>query len=281
MKKIAVVTGATSGIGFANVELLLKKEVDVIAVARSIEKKNHLIEHMTSLLNDHVHLHIVMGDLKDHQGVLDVAAGVKKILDGNYQGKLDILMNIAGIVSSGLHLNKDGHEMTFATNHLSVFTLTLSLVPYLEKSTDPRILVVSSLSHYRATINFNNLQNMKCYNILKAYQRSKLYNVFFVKEFQRRYPHLPIYAIDPGLVKTEIGLKNTSKLASSIWSWRVSKGTDAYYPSKFMVDIVLNDAYKNLSGEYFKEGKVKKTNPITYREDYAKRLWEYTENLFT
>jgi hypothetical protein len=90
-----------------------------------------------------------------------------------------------------------------------------------------------------------------------------------------------MYAIDPGLVKTEIGLKNTSKLASSIWSWRVSKGTDAYYPSKFMVDIVLNDAYKNLSGEYFKEGKVKKTNPITYREDYAKRLWEYTENLFT
>lgn len=278
MNKVAVVTGATSGIGKANVELLLKKDIDVIAVCRSHERAKHLKEDMTKI--DHKsQLRIVMGDLSDRQGVNQALLGIKNELNTHYQGRLDILMNIAGIVSSGLHLNQDGHELTFATNHLSVFMLTLGLVEALEKSDDPRILVVSSLSHYRASINFNNLQSKRGYNILKGYKRSKLYNVFFVKGFAKRYPHLPIFAIDPGLVKTEIGLKNTSKLAALVWSWRVSTGTDAYYPASFMVNMVLDPSYIAQSGQYFKEGVLKKSKPITYHEDKIERLWIETEKI--
>lgn len=279
MKQVCVVTGATSGIGYANVELLLKENKDVIALARTDEKKKQLLDKLNPFLVDGVNLHIITGNLSSKKGVFDVFEQIKHILDNHYQSRLDILMNVAGMVSSGLHLNEDGNEMTFAVNHLSVFALTLYLIPYLNKSEDPRVLVVSSLSHYRARINFNNIQNIKCYNILKAYQRSKLYNVFFVKEFSRRYPKIAIYAIDPGLVKTEIGLKNTSKLASLIWSWRVSKGTDAYYPSRYMVKITTDKTYLGLSGEYFKEGKLKKTNPITYHKEKAAKLWEYSEKL--
>lgn len=278
MLKVALVTGATSGIGLANVELLLKKKIHVIGLGRSIEKNMNVIEKMKEYTND-VNLDLVLGDLSDIRKTNLAIESIKKIVEDKYDGKIDILMNIAGIVSSGLHLNDDGNEITFATNHLSVFMLTKAMIPYLEKSLDPRILVVSSLSHYRARINFNNIQNIKFYNILKAYQRSKLYNVFFVKEFSRRYPKLPIYAIDPGLVKTEIGLKNTSKIAAAIWSWRVSKGTDAYYPAEFMVNIATNIDYLPLAGNYFKEGKLKKSNPITYNEPIARRLWEYTESI--
>lgn len=278
MLKVALVTGATSGIGLANVELLLKKKIHVIGLGRSIEKNMNVIEKMKKYTND-VNLDLVLGDLSDIRKTNLAIESIKKVVEDKYDGKIDILMNIAGIVSSGLHLNDDGNEITFATNHLSVFMLTKAMIPYLEKSLDPRILVVSSLSHYRARINFNNIQNIKFYNILKAYQRSKLYNVFFVKEFSRRYPKLPIYAIDPGLVKTEIGLKNTSKIAAAIWSWRVSKGTDAYYPAEFMVNIATNIDYLPLAGNYFKEGKLKKSNPITYNEPIARRLWEYTESI--
>ena len=245
-----------------------------------MEKNLKLAEKMKGYTND-VNLDLVIGDLSDKTKTNLAIERIAHVIKSKYQGKLDILMNIAGIVSSGLHLNEDGNEITFATNHLSVFMLTKALTTYLEKSDDPRILVVSSLSHYRARINFNNIQNLKFYNILKAYQRSKLYNVFFVKEFSRRFPHLPIYAIDPGLVKTEIGLKNTSKLAAAIWSWRVSKGTDAYYPAQFMVDIATEKDYISQSGNYFKEGKLKKSSPLTYQEGIAKRLWEYTESLLT
>lgn len=278
MKKVALVTGATSGIGKANVELLLKEKIDVIAVARSKEKVNRLIDEMKDF-NHETKLHIVMGDLSDRAGVEHVITGVKKVLHDYYQDRLDIMMNIAGIVSSGLHRNQDGNELTFATNHLSVFMLTCALVESLEKSDDPRILVVSSLSHYRASINFKNLQNFKGYNILKGYKRSKLYNVLFVKGFAMRYPHLPIFAIDPGLVKTEIGLKNTSKLAAAVWKWRVSTGTDAYYPASFMVKMVTDPTYITQSGQYFKEGLMKKSNPITYREDSINRLWVETEKI--
>lgn len=279
MKKVCVVTGATSGIGFANVTLLLKEHVDVIAVARSTEKKDKLMSDCQPYLTDDTKLHIVTGDLSSIRQVNQLTDDIKNILDQHYEGRLDVLMNVAGMVSSGKHLNEDGNEITFAVNHLAVFLLTQNLITYLEKSEDPRVLVVSSLSHYRARINFNNLQNFKFYNILKAYQRSKLYNVFFVKEFHKRHPHISIYAIDPGLVKTEIGLKNTSRISKAIWIWRVSKGTDAFYPASFMIRIALDEDYRSLSGEYFKEGQVKKSNPITYDQDKASRLYEITQDI--
>ena len=278
MNKVAIVTGATSGIGRANVELLLKKQIDVIALARNEKRAQTLIDDIASIETS-AKLTIVMGDLSSNKKTNDALLALKQVLDTTYQGRLDILMNVAGIVSSGLRLNEDGNELTFATNHLSVYILTMGLIPYLEQSRNPRILVVSSLSHYRASINFSNIQNKRFYNILKAYKRSKLYNVFFVKAFARKYPHLPIYAIDPGLVKTEIGLKNTSKLAANIWLWRVSKGKEAIYPASFMVKIATNPEYRDQSGLYFKEGIPKKSNPITYLESYQDRLWTITEAL--
>ncbi len=278
MNRVAVVTGATSGIGRANVELLLKQNIDVIGLARN-EKRAEALKKDLIDIETTAKLHVVMGDLSSTRKTQDALVAIKNVLDKHYESHLDILMNVAGIVSSGLHLNEEGNELTFATNHLSVFIITNALVPYLEKSKDPRILVVSSLSHYRASINFRNLQNKKCYNILKAYKRSKLYNVFFVKAFARRHPHLPIFAIDPGLVKTEIGVKNTSKLAAKVWLWRVSKGTEANYPASFMVKIATDPDYISQSGLYFKEGIPKKSNPITYHEHHQDKLWVLTEEL--
>lgn len=277
MKKIAVVTGATSGIGLANTELLLKKGYDVLGVARSLEKAESLKTHISSLQTTGT-LKIVMGNLGSIKETRELIEKIKHLLDKHYDGCLDVLMNIAGIVSSGLKLTLEGHELTFQTNHVSVFMLTTELIPYLKKATNPKVLVVSSLSHYRASFNPKNIENKKCYNILKAYKRSKLYNVLFVKAFHRKYD-IPIFAIDPGLVKTEIGLKNTSKLEKAIWSWRVSKGTDAYYPARFMVDIADDDTYIKDSGSYFKEGKLKPSNPNTYRIENQELLWQYTEKL--
>ena len=85
--------------------------------------------------------------------------------------------------------------------------------------------------------------------------------------------HIPIYAIDPGLVNTEIGMKNTNKLAQFFWKKHASRGTDIYYPAKFMIDVATLPEYKKLSGHYVLEGKVVESNPITYRMDLAEKLW--------
>jgi len=278
MSKVAVVTGATSGIGYAVTELLLKEKINVIALARDIDKANLTKEKLSEFTKD-VELDFIIGDLSDNEQATQTSLKFMKIIQDKYKGKLDILMNIAGRVTTGYHENKDGNELTFAVNHLSVFILTYYLTPFLKKSDDPRVLVVSSLSHYRASINWDNIQNKKMYNILKAYKRSKLYNVFFVKEYARRFESIPTFAIDPGLVRTNIGAKNTSGLARLAWKLRSSSGTDIYYPARFMIDISTKETYKDLSGNYMKKGKPVKSNPITYNAESGRRLWEYSEEL--
>lgn len=275
MNKLAVITGATSGIGKALVALCLKAEIDVIGLARSQDKADQVKEEFKDYSK--ARLQFVFGDLKDNQSAKKAGDDIAFLIKHDYQGRLDILMNVAGIVTSGYHENADGHEMTFAVNHLSVFIITQKLLPCLKKSSDPRVLVVSSLSHYRARMNWNNIESKKGYNILKAYKTSKLYNVFFVKEFSRRIPGISIYAIDPGLVNTELGLKNTTWLAYTIWNWRRNKGTDTSYPTRFMIDIATKPEYLALSGHYLKEGKSVPPNPVTLDPMHAKRLWEYTE----
>jgi NAD(P)-dependent dehydrogenase (short-subunit alcohol dehydrogenase family) len=278
MSKVALVTGATSGIGYANLILLLKEDIHVIALGRDLEKIKQIKEEVK---NSHykANLDFVIGDLSNNRLTNQTATDIVDIIKKKYDSRLDIMMNIAGRVTSGYHENEDHNELTFATNHLSVFLLTYHMIPYLRKSDDPRILVVSSLSHYRASINFNNIQNKKFYNILKSYKRSKLYNVFFVKEFARRIEDIKIYAIDPGLVNTNIGAKNTKGLARLVWNIRKNKGTDIYYPSKFMVDVATKSEYLDQNGQYIKEGKSISSNPITYLEEPAKKLWDYSEEL--
>jgi len=271
MKSVALVTGATSGIGKAIVELLLLENIDVIALGRNQEKLDQLSIDMKD--KGKAKLTLVVGDLSDNNSSNLAGQALAKVIVEQYQGKLDILMHVAGMVSSGYHENRDGNEVTFATNHLSVMILTHILYPFLLKSSDPRMLVVSSRSHYRADINFKNLQSKKLYNIFKAYKRSKLYNVFFVRYFAKQVLEIPTFAIDPGLVKTEIGMKNTNALAQYFWKKHANRGTDAFYPTRFMLDIATKPVYRELSGHYFFEGKSVKSNPVTYDLEIAEKLW--------
>lgn len=277
MNKVAIVTGATSGIGKACAELLLKSGVDVIALGRNDEKINHMITTLGTI--KHAKLTVVKGDLSSNRLVHETALSIINVINNNYDGRIDILMHIAGRVSSGYHENEDGHEVTFATNHLSIFLLTHYLYPLMLSSSDPRMLVVSSRSHYRASFNFKNLQNKCLYNIFKAYKRSKLYNVLFVKSFSQKMKSIPVYAIDPGLVNTDIGMKGTNRLAQYFWKKHASKGTDAYFPAQFMVDIAIDPKYRSLSGHYFLEGKAVESNPITYRMDFCEQLWNESMKL--
>ena len=271
MQKVAIVTGATSGIGKAILELLLSDKIDVIALGRNQKRLDQLAIEMSEIKT--AKLTLVLGDLSDNNQSREASLALANVIEKKYGGRLDILMHVAGMVSSGYHENQDGNEITFATNHLSVMILTQKLYPYLLKSDDPRMLVVSSRSHYRANINFNNLQSRKLYNIFKAYKRSKLYNVFFVRYFAKHIKEIPTFAIDPGLVKTEIGMKNTNALAQYFWKKHANRGTDVYYPTRFMLDIATKPEYKELTGHYFLEGKSVKSNPITYDLEVCEKLW--------
>lgn len=277
MKRLSVVTGATSGIGYEVMVELLNQEVDVIAVGRSVEKLNHInLQFQDKVKNNQ--LILVRGDLSDNQGCIDVS---NKIIDAiNARGGiLDLLIHVAGIVSSGFKENRDHNELTFATNHLSVYILTHFMYPYLKKSNDPRIMVVSSLSHYRACFDKTNLQSKRFYNVLRGYQRSKLYNVLFAYRFHRMEKQIKIYAIDPGLVKTDIGDKHTKGLALFVWRLRKKGGVDANIPAKHMVEIALKESYLNDAGGYMKDGVKIKSAKVTYDEYKQDLLWKESQRL--
>ncbi len=278
MNKIAIVTGATSGIGKAVIELLLKSNVDVIGLGRNQNRIDKVIEEFMPYTKK-ANLDFVLGDLSDNRQTKLAAQNLISLLNQKYNGKIDILMNIAGIVSTGYHENEDGNEITFAVNHLAVFHLSYYIYPLLKKTKDSRIFVVSSYSHYWSSVNWNDPQSKRFYNVLKGYKHSKLYNVFFIKEFARRHQDVKIYAVDPGLVNTEIGTKKTSGLVNWVWNIRRGKGTDAYYPAKYMVDIALKPEYLNQSGHYLKEGKSIASSKKSKSESDAKKLWKYSEEL--
>lgn len=277
MNKLCVITGATSGIGYEVMAQILNLEVDVIAIGRSVDKLNQLKETFKSKIQAK-QLTLVRGDLSEKKGCFDVYHQVSKLINERHQ-KLDLLINVAGIVNSGYKENSDYNEITFATNHLSVYMLTGLLYPYLKKSSDPRVLVVSSLSHYRACFDKTNLQSKRFYNVLRGYQRSKLYNVLFVKRFNRFEKDIKIYAIDPGLVKTEIGDKHTKGLALIIWKFRKKGGVEATIPAKYMVDIATKHGYEALSGGYMKDGLSIKSSKVTYDIKKQDILWKESQRL--
>lgn len=274
MSKIAVVTGATSGIGRSLVLTLLKDGMTVIGIGRSDDKINQLIEDAKSY-HDEKKLIMVKGELSYHQAVEELANSIINVLQ-EHQFKIDYLCHVAGRVTSGYHISKDHHELTFQVNHLAVVDLTYFLLPMMVKSLESRILVVSSQSHYRANINFNDLETKTYYTILRSYKRSKLYNVLFVKAFSKTYSDIPIYAIDPALVRTQIGQKNTSKLASIVWRLRSKKGVDPAVPARHMLDVIKDQTFNELSGSYIKYGKPMTSNPLTYQDDVIDRLWKVT-----
>lgn len=274
LNKLAFVTGTTSGIGKSLVLTLLKANIDVIGLGRSDEKIDKLYLEVKALKLES-HLHMVKGDLSYHDAVLEITEQIKYILN-QQQRKIDFMCHVAGRVTSGYHISKDHHELTFQVNHLAVVDLTYQLLPFMNESMKSRILVVSSQSHYRANINFNNLETKTFYTILRSYKRSKLYNVLFVKGFSKKYQEIPIYAIDPGLVRTNIGEKNTSKLASFIWRWRSKKGIHPEVAARHMLNVMISPDFDHQSGSYVRHGIIVSSNPITYKEQIIDRLWHET-----
>ena len=274
MAKLAFVTGATSGIGKSLVLTLLKADIDVIGLGRSDDKIEKLQQEVKDLGIQN-ELMIVKGDLSNHEGIIDISNQVISILKEKHT-KLDYMCHVAGRVTSGYHISKDHHELTFQVNHLAVVDLTYQLLEFMNQNIKSRILVVSSQSHYRANINFDNLETKTYYTILRSYKRSKLYNVLFVRGFSSKYKDIPIYAIDPGLVRTSIGTKNTSKLASFIWKWRAKKGIHPEVAARHMLNVLMDPTFDHQSGSYVRHGVIVSSNPITYKEEVIDRLWNET-----
>lgn len=274
--KIVLITGGSSGIGFATAEALAEKGAEIILAARNEEKLKEACEHIKAKTgNTKIKYYTV--DFSSQKSIQALAEKVKS----DYQ-KIDVLINNAGIVYPEFKLNNDGLEMTIATNHFAYFLLTNLLLDVIKKSDYARIVCVASGAHYQGKIDFESFTKDTGYFILKAYAQSKLANVLFIAELAERLKdtQVTINCLHPGFVKTDIGNKNSKWYGKFFWTLLTNIG--AITPeagAKTSVYLASSDDVKGISGKYFDKCMLKEPAPLAKDKALQKELWRVTEQL--
>lgn len=277
--KTMVVTGVTSGIGLAVAEQLVQQGALVIGVGRSEERCEHVQDHLRSLVPE-VEAVCLTADLSLQSAVREVALKIGEVVNGAYSGGLNALINNAGTFRYWLTLTPEGFEMQWAVNHLAPFLLTHELLPLLRKSPNGRVVTVTSGSHRNTPLRWEDIQLRRRYNGLLAYKQTKLANVLFTAEFNRRMNNgVRAFAADPGLVNTDIGAKSDSVISRWIWSIRRRSGISADESAQGIVFLVRDPSIWDSGAIYWSHGKPKPPGDYALDPYAARRLWDLSEKM--
>ena len=278
--KSYVVTGATSGIGLATAEMLARRGANLIGIGRS-EDRCRKTEARLAALHPQASIHYFAADLSLQSQVRAAAEKIRASLRADGINGLDGLVNNAGTFTYWLALSAEGFETQWAVNHLAPFILTLELLPLLQAASG-RVVTVSSDSHYAGRMHWDDLQLRRAYNGLHAYENTKLANVLFTREFNRRLggrSGVKAFAVDPGLVKTEIGFKGTPALVRWVWNLRRSGGVSPEVPAGDIVSLLGEPSIQQSREVYWKGGKPKKSSRRAQDDIDALRLWVVSEKM--
>ncbi|MEV5568954.1 oxidoreductase [Spirillospora sp. NPDC052269] len=178
--RVFVVTGANSGLGLATTRALAGKGAHVVLAVRDEVKGRRAVADI-SAAQPGARLEVRPLDLTDPQSIRVFADRLRSDL-----GRLDVLVNNAGVMAPPRTLTPQGHELQFAANHLGHFALTGLLLDLLAKGDDPRVVTVTSTNHRQARIFFDDLTGERKYSPMKYYNQSKLANAVFGWELHRR-----------------------------------------------------------------------------------------------
>ena len=211
--KEIVITGATDGIGKVTARELAKLGASVTIVARNATKAQQVVKELRAAAG-HDNIGFVRADLSAQKSVRGAAETIKGRLK-----RIDVLINNAGGMYGKRELSEDGIERTFALNHLGYFLFTNLLLDQLKASAPSRIVNVASAAHNGAKLDIGDLQGAKGYSGWRAYQRSKLANIYFTYELARRLAgtNVTVNALHPGFVPFQ---RSTAREPVSIWRHR-------------------------------------------------------------
>ena len=280
--KVIIITGATSGIGLATAKELAAKGAYIIGTGRSEERCTKAEVEIRNLYPQ-ASVCYLTSDLSSLKGVARLAAMVRERLEADDLNHIDVLINNAGTFSSWYVSTADGFELQFAVNHLAPFRLTYELLPLLEKSQEGTIIAVSSGSHYRTKMHWKDVLLRKHYNCLLAYKQSKLAKVIFATEIGRQLKssgsNIRAFAVDPGLVNTDIGLKGTGGIVKKVWKMRSGKGTKVEQPAQSISYLATEPSARQTDQVYWKDCTPLKPSRYSQREDVGSRLWELSERM--
>ena len=286
-KKVALVTGATNGIGKVTALELARAGYRVLFTSRDRTKGERVLEELMAQSGSDA-LELYVGDLSSMAEVRRIALEVRA-----KHPKLNLLVNNAGGVFMARQTTVDGFEYTFAFNHLSYFLLTNLLLEPLKAaeharvlgSTAPiepaRVVSVSSSANYGGKIVWDDLEGSSRYSGFGAYAQSKLMNILFANELAHRLSgtNVTSNSLHPGFVSTGFG-DNSSSVMKAVLG--VIKRFAAITPEKgaeTTLFLATSVEVQGVTGQFFDNKKVRRANPVAYDEAAQKRLWNLSEKL--
>ena len=283
--RVIVITGANSGIGYESAVALARKGARVVMACRSLDKAEQaradLLKRAPGASVDILHL-----DLGNLKSVRSFATTFNASYD-----RLDVLMNNAGIMIPPYGKTADGFETQFGTNHLGHFALTALLLPKLLETPKSRVAITSSGAYLMGgNIHFDDLQSEKHYSPWSAYSQSKLANILFMEELQRKLTaaHADVISVasHPGFARTNLqnhtrglgGLLMNSLLAP-IMSQSAELGATYQLYAATAPDVRGGEFYG--PGFLLMKGEVARTEVNGRGKDaaLAARLWQVSEQL--
>ncbi|MFE2153919.1 oxidoreductase [Streptomyces lavendulae] len=272
--RTVVVTGATSGLGAVTARELARAGAHVVLAVRDTARGERLAATLTGSVE------VRPLDLADLSSVRAFAAG--------WDRPLDVLVNNAGVMAVPEARTADGFETQFATNHLGPFALTNLLLPHLTY----RVVTVASNAHRRpgVDIDFDDINSERAYSPWRAYQQSKLANLLFTRELQRRLSEagspVTAHAVHPGYAATNLQGRSTGavqRLMLAVTN-RLMAQSDAMgaLPTLYAATQPLpGNSYTGPDGRGELRGHPGPARRSPHAEDdlRASRLWDLSERL--
>lgn len=274
--QIAVVTGATDGVGRETALALGRLGAEVFVHGRDQEKAERTVSAIEGAGGSASYL---LADFLDESAVHDLADNIMDETE-----TVDILVNNAGATFSRGELNAAGVERTMAVNHVAPFVLTNRLVPAIE-STGGRIVTVASQVHRRVERGDDfAMDAVEEYNAFDAYGRSKFANVVFTYALDRRLDEATTTCLHPGFVPGSALWRGGNPLIR--WTFRVIGSLPAPVQNLLgktpavaagtPVYLAASPAVADVSGEYFVDMERRESAPATYDEELQESIWKQT-----
>ena len=284
--RVAIVTGANTGIGYGAAAVLAAKGAHVVLAVRNLDKGNDAVNRIKAASPNAV---VTVQEL-DLTSLADIRKAADQLRADH--PRIDLLINNAGVMYTDKGTTNDGFELQFGTNHLGHFALTGQLLDNMIGVEGSRVVTVSSVGHrIIAKIHFDDLQWERSYNRVAAYGQSKLANLMFTYDLARRLaakgaPTIAL-AAHPGAADTELlrnmpgGIRQVSQF---VWSNFIAQGPEM--GAEPTLRAATDPAAQN--GQYYGPGgfgeqrghpKVVESSAQSHDEDIQRRLWTVSEEL--
>jgi retinol dehydrogenase 12 len=278
-EKIALVTGATAGIGTVTARALTQEGYHVVLLARNADKAARTRHEIQPLAWPGRRVDVLLCDLSDLSQVRRAAEEFRQ-----RYGHLDVLVNNAGLVlGDERQTSADGYELTLATNHLGPFLLTNLLLDRLQQSPAARIVNVASMAYQFAKPDFGTLEVAGGYSPMRAYANSKLYNIMFTQELARRLrqhgiTNIITNSLHPGVVASSFG-QSSNWFTKAFYKVAAPFMTSSEEGAQTSIYLATTPEVANTSGGYFVKKRPEAVKSSYNTPENARRLWELSEKL--